>query len=272
MSRFRKPLRPMPNRSMSLWRGCLFAFCAGWEKGFWADGSQSDAAIEDQRRGRGIWVGSLDDSNYASLDMGRVLDEGLSDDRIGWADTLNRYDNPNGFMSAAVLTRPDTIQNSEQAVFSKQDGPVPNSGWGITVSFGADPNPNGWHFQINDGAVREFSVANTQSASRSDILVMTYDRSNLIGFQNGARIGSVAASGLITQNNNDLRLFGDAVQPNYQGRVGMAALWNRPLTASEVARLQTDPYVMWRTDLHKEFMFGNVGGARSYQTFFLNFG
>jgi hypothetical protein len=217
-------------------------------------------------KGQGVWVGSLDDNNYIELDMGRSLDEGLSDDKIEWADIQGYYDST--LVSAVVLFRPDSIQNSEQPLINKQDGPAPNSGWGITVSFGGDPSPNGYHFQINDGAVREFSVANVQSTSRSDVLCMTYDRVTLKGFQNGVLIGSLGATGAITLNNDPVALFGDGVQPNLQGSIGMAAAWNRPLSNAEVERLYADPYIMWRNDLHKEFMFGPgrapVGGLGTY--------
>jgi hypothetical protein len=266
MSRFRKMPLPAPNRADSLWRGCIFAYCAGWEKGFKAGGSLQTACLENQLKGQGTWIGSLDENNYQEMEMGRVLDEGLSDDRMNFTDNNNKYDSTQ--VSAFVLTRPETIQNSEQTPFNKQDGPVPNSGWGITVSFGGDPQPNGWHFQLNDGAVREFSVANLQSTSRVDALVLTYDRVNLKGFVNGAIVGSVGATGPITLNNSSIALYGDGVQPNYQGHIGAAVAWNRPLSNAEVERLYADPYIMWRNDLHKEFMFGPgrapVGGLGTY--------
>jgi hypothetical protein len=48
--------------------------------------------------------------------------------------------------------------------------------------------------------------------------------------------------------------------PILAAKVAMAGLWGRPLTHSEIARLNTNPYVMWLgRDEPKSNAFGNLG-------------
>lgn len=272
MSRYRKPALPRPNRADALWRECLFAYAAGWEKGWYPSGPQFfSPAREDGGFTQGEWVGSIDANNYVVSEMGRSVDEGLSNDRVRWDDIRGRYDSTR--VTAVVAIKPDVLHNDGRYFFHKYD--AVDSGWNIMSSEAADPNPNGYRFVIADGAGSfGFSVANTQDTSRFDIIAMTYDQQNLKGFKNAQLIGQQALTFPIALNDIAIHLFGDGFTANAEATVGMCAVWSRPLQQQELARIYADPYIMWRNSLHKEFMFGPggqgvpVGGISTY---FLSF-
>lgn len=253
MSCFRKMPLPYPNRADSLWRHCMFAYAAGWEVGFRADGSlQSAGGYEHASAQRPVWVGSLDDGNYENIDMGRVLNAGgASTDQITFNDTVNLYDTV-GPVSAAVLWRPQAINNAEGGIITKYPDATPPSGWGMAASI---PAGSGYIWGLNNGAVQEFQVNGLQTTAESNLLALTYDRVNLLGYYKGILRGSVATTAAISNNNNSIALFGDGANNRFDGWIGMAAAWRRKLSPQEVERLTADPFIMWRSDLHKEFMF-----------------
>jgi hypothetical protein len=264
----RKPVRPRPNRSSSLWRGCLFACAAGWNKGW--DDTDGSTTPEDQRQTPAVLQGSRG-GTHTIIDAGRALASGVSLDPINWATILNSYQSTNGYISAAVLFRLNATgaSGTGRAIFSKSVD-YGFSGWRIQVE-GADR----FRFEIGFGGGKDnVDWITTQSLTRSFMVVGTYDREALRIYGDGAlRGGPKTLAGSLSDSSADVRLFAPSTDGTpANANVAMVAAWNRALTPSDVARLYSDPYTMWRTDLHKEFMFGNVGGARTYQTFFLNFG
>lgn len=281
MSNYRKQPRPMPNRASGLWSKCVFAHAAGWSKGFRSDGSLQDCSVEDQRRGVPTWTGSLDADNYVpgvslpGIDIGRSFrGGGASIDQISYADTLDRYDlqGTNRLFTAAVLVRPVAVQTDDRILFSKKANINPgDAGWGWGTGFGGS---NKYRFELSDGATEVFGdTIKAQNVNESVLLTATYNTTNLRLFVNGILENTIAGGGvLIGLNNEPVRFFGNSANGNYNAVVSMGAVWNRILADSEIAKLYTDPFFMWRTDLHKEFMFGNVGGGTRFQTFFLNFG
>jgi hypothetical protein len=279
--RLQKPGLPVLNRNRSLYQGLQFAICAGWQHGFQGDGGLGDAARDDVKQQRGIWIGSLDSDNYPWPIAGSTLHQqsqaggaqwnagGGSVDRLGYTDTADMFDLPNGQVSACILFQPEAVLNNEEAAWSKQSGPAPNDGWGITASatLSGDPNPNGWHVQVNNGAIIEISAANTQDTTRLQLVTLTFDRTTINQFIDGAFTAtSSGAAGNIVNNNNDLRAFGDAVQPNFDGYMAAAMVWTRQLSQVEISELVADPYMIWKASLLEYAAYTEFGGA-GYQTY-----
>lgn len=263
----RKQVRPAPNRADSLWRGCLYACAAGWNKG-WTE-TDGSTTFEDQRRTKGVLQGSRS-GTHTIIDAGRALASGVSLDAINWATILSSYQSTNGFLSAAVLFKLNVIgtAGTARALFSKS-ADFGSSGWRIHVD-GTDR----FRLEIGLGGFKiNADWLTTQVTTRSYMVVGTYDRSALRIYGDGSLRGTNSTAGSLSDDSANVRFFSpstDATLAN--ANIAMAAIWNRPLGQGEVSRLYSDPYIMWRNYLHKEFMFGDVGGARSYQTFFLNFG
>jgi hypothetical protein len=265
----RKPVRPAPNRSVGLWSRCLYACAAGWNKG-WSD-NDGATTFEDQTKMKGVLQGSRG-STHVIIDAGRALDAGSSVNNINWNAPLSRYNLSLGF-SAAALVRPDstTAPASDLAIFSKRNSTDNTSGgWHLGIEDGS----NTFEVEISDGV--SGSRANSLIApetTRSRLIVATYDRSNLRIYIDGILRATEATSLTVGNNSEPIRLFGFAGNVGvFDGSASVAVLWNRPLSQGEISKLWSDPYIMWKTELHKEFMFGLAGGGARFQTFFLNFG
>jgi hypothetical protein len=220
---------------------------------------------------KGVLQGSRG-STHVIIDAGRALAAGTSDDNINWNAPLSRYNLLFGF-SAAALIRPDsaTAPASDLAIFSKRNSSATaSSGWQIGIENGT----NTFDVEISDGASE--AGANSLVAvetTKSRLIVVTYDRSNLRIYVDGILRATTATSVAVGNNSEPIRLFGFAGSTNvFDGSASVAALWNRPLSQGEISKLWSDPYIMWKTELHKEFMLGLAGGGARFQTFFLNFG
>jgi hypothetical protein len=254
MPRFRQiPLKPRLNRGKGLFRHCIFAYRAGWDKGFHNGGIGTDStAAREQVWGTPLnFAGSVDPTNYPTEDMGRSLDEGPGASSIiaSIPNVQSHYTVTQGF-TAAILMRPSFIFNNEELVFGWLDNVVPNQGWGINASFTGDANPNGYHFQINNGAPLEFSAANLQNTALSALLIIRYNPfgpNKLEGWFDGKLVGSIGGTGGITNWTGAVRLFGEGAQPNFCLGTSMAAIWNIPLPDSSLDLLHSDPYALWRS-------------------------
>lgn len=248
----RKMERPTPRRALSLWRGCLFAIAAGWNRGWNETGGQT--TYDDQTGTKGVLQGSRAGTHIIN-DEGRALASGVSDDAIRWQGLTGRWaiGATQGF-SAAVLTRPKNIPGaSDVVVFSKRAG-IANidGGW----SLGIENSSTVWECEISDGATEiQVQATTVPITTRSDMIVVTYDRQNARIFVNNRLENTVAATISVSNAEIDINLFNtDVTDTQYGGAANMAALWNRPLSRQEISMLQTDPYRMWRPARSANFL------------------
>lgn len=270
-----KMQRPMPYRADSLWRRCLFAtplYTYGYALGGLLADNDSVAGI------RGVWVVQpTDASHFPRLSSGRAYstDTALTlGVRPGWsAAGDNRY-SVTADWTTAVLVQPYVLSALPTTVFYKRRATpyaAANAGWTWANDVG-----NVWRITVCDG-VAECTALSVAAAvvGRSDLLVATWTASTnaLRLYMNGQLVATtVVALGSInpavTQNIN---LLGISAAGNliYNGAVGMAAEWSRVLSFGEIARLQADPFAMWRLPADPEGIDGEVG--LSPQTFFLAF-
>lgn len=250
----RKPERPTPYRASSLWRGCLWAIAAGWNRGWNEPGGQT--TYDDQRLTRGILQGSRP-GTHVIIDAGRALASGISDDRIDWSDIANGYNGINGQVSVAVLFRVTTVPNSNRRIICKRfSGGNAEPGWDLFTDFTLG---NVISFEFSDG-VDEDRVSTTTAAAadttQTFLCVATHDRTRAAIWLNGIREAVNAAPARIPANNNQpIDLFSN---PNndtrLDGDIAMAAVWNRALSDGEILQLNTDPYTMWRPRRRLEFL------------------
>lgn len=241
----RKPVRPTPVRSRSLWRQCVFASAVGWNKG-WTEPS-GQTTYDDQKNIKGVLQGSRP-GTHTIIDAGRALASGVSNDPIIWTPVLSGYDaGPNGF-SVACVVKPATVPAAlSLAIFSKRvDVGGANAGWSLI----ADNAPFQYVGAIASGGVAANVASQTApSIDRSDMLVMTYDRVTLKLFVNGKLEDTQATAIAVGTNASAVALFNfnpTIAARQFDGDVSMAAIWNRELLTAEISQLYSDPYIMWK--------------------------
>ena len=251
MPKYQKPPLPVPNRRDSLWRGCLHAYAAGWEKGF-RDVSLETAAVSDVKKTVGTWSAQPDDGNYSTGIGGRLVSSSTLAGiikRLTWPNTSGRFNVAAGF-SCAVLVRLNVLPlvGSAMSAYSQAvDGnnfsfvvDIFNPGVPIWVVVGMTVPP----VQVGIGSTTAPLVG------RTDLIVGVHDLATLKIYVNGNQEGSIAyATPIQTLPATPIGLSqldfagpGNGLDADY----GMCAFWNRPLANSEINRLTADPYRMWR--------------------------
>lgn len=262
----RKPVRPTPNRAHPLWRGCLFAVASGWNKG-WRE-NDGATTFEDQTRQRGILQGSRP-GTHKVIDAGRALADGVSGDTINWAAPLGRYDTlTNRGFTIAMLTRPDNADPGSDAIFfaKRANTSGGTSGWHLGIQSGS----NVWECEYSDGFEVSLQGTTAASNSRTDLVACTFDRAALGGLMkiyiNGILENTRNTTTAVGNTTQPIRLFGGSTASG-EGSNTMAAFWDRPQPATAIARLHTDPYIMWKP-LNKDFMFGPGALESTYNTYF----
>lgn len=280
MSRFRKDLGATValNRADGLFRGLAFACLAGQGKGFASGG------IEPYRdnvyRQQGTWSGSFGPDNYGVINGGRALRGGTpSVDDIAFnmnASLAGSVDAPvfgAGFTLMALF-QPTSATGTDDGFFGRKATNVSGAGgfWLGTGLFGTR-----FMLEIANGGASEAHLQSTTSwvVGQTYLVVGSWDSVNMRIYVNGV-LENTLVPGFTPINAPSTEGFkyfnGDGTTRNNDGFIPVAAYWKRALTPGEVNRLNSDPYIVWRNSLHKEFMFGNVGGSKRFQTFFLNFG
>jgi hypothetical protein len=251
-----KPELAAPNRANSLWRRCLHAYLAGWDRGFVSGGLQT-AAREDGFRTAGTWQGTPLATDYAAIDAGRILRiVGTAGTRLNWPDTGNRFDISNSRMSIAIVVRPGEVPGVgvSSFIYSKAASFVDN-GWIFFTALQGGNHKWYWHAAGAGGGPAAISTT-IPSVGRTDVIVGTYDQVNLKIYVNGALEAVTANVAAVVNNNADVSISqtGD-ITTHIRCDVGMCAMWDRVLSDAEIARINSDPYSMWRP-AHKDFMFG----------------
>jgi len=274
MSKWTKPEHPVPNRTDPLWDQCLFAFAVGGNPGARVSTPNLFVAKDDQRESRGSFSSSVQ-GHFVISDPGRSLDTlGAGADIFDWADVGGRYAISRGFTAAVVvkpLTTPTLAGLLYVNVWAKLGADFLNKSWSIDYqgNTGDLPAP-GWRFTVNSTAAVEVTIPATTAPSiaRTDLIIGVYDRVNQDIWINGRREGRIANTLAVFNNStytlNIRRAVLGATAPNF--RISMIALWNRPLVASEIARLSSDPYMMWKSNEDIEAL-GFVAPAPAGQAF-----
>jgi len=255
--RYLKPARPFPFRAHPLWRGCVWATPVGYGRGFRASNGNL-ATVEDRFKGRGDIQASPDPGNFAVQDMGRVLaNEGASKDKIVWTNTASRYDPGGDTMSAAVLFRTAEVNSGQgKAILSMagvDDMFTTSYTFQILINdFGG--NNDFYEFRLRIAGNKVITSAVTATTTQTDMLVATYDGSNMRLYVNGVQVASMAQTGTPTQSGFQVRIFGQTSNDSVRlsGYVGMAAIWNRVLSIRERRLLLQDPYLMWKSQFNPE--------------------
>lgn len=273
MAKWIKPVRPTPNRADSLWRGCLFALAVGWPRGARGPIPGTLAETDDQNRSRGNFLSSIESSHWDITDAGWMLDsDGASDERFTWTDIGGRLAITHSF-TAAVLTRPSAVDLGGSAfsgVFAKVLGNTISTdrSWIINQdSTGAVAN--NWRGQFRDVGLVDHVVDSgvVPSTTRTDMIILRYDRTagSLQIWINGILRGSLAVSAAVQNNSAFLLSVARPQVSESEWKVGMLGLWERAITNSEIMRLMSDPFRMWKRSAQL------LAPAAGVQTFFLSF-
>lgn len=235
--------RPAPNRADSLWRQCLFAFAGGWFKGTGADGF---GIFDNVTGGRGIF-GAVNTKPHVH-DVGWMLDASIQTGgrtTLSFAAPAGRYNIPRA-MSVAVCAYQRTADlvgfNTRLCRKRLNTG---SAGWDVHI----DQLTGRWRFECGDGAT-EATVGNyVRTLTENDVLVFTYDRTNLRSYHNGLLDDTVAAAVAVGDNTEPLLVFPPLLTGEIQDAdISLLAVWSRVLAPSEIGRLWADPYVMWHGD------------------------
>lgn len=237
-------------------RGCLFACCAGWVKGFIQSTNKGDTDDINGMQARGLWLNGGGNLQYQRWWGGYGIDNGdgvTSDSPLDFADTGTRYDIPNDAgWSAAIHIRPDLpVSDTTIPFFKRRAQPygATEAGWSFTGGPG-----NTYQVRICNG-VTQATVTSTTTMDpagiRMDLLVATYDQANLRLFVNGALEATTAATLRVGNVAGEFIKFDGlgtaaAGQPTFPGYIDMGMVWKRPLARSEVSQLYSDPFFAWR--------------------------
>ena len=261
------------NRASPLITGCLFAAMPGHQRGF-------------EPTGKEVWrdnisrvVGHIDGSTSGTTQFdlpGWSADAGNSQDLQEIDDIATLWDFPNGGMSAAVLVKvEDDPQNA--GFFGKRTGlGSGNQGWMIQVVNGS----NTFRFELSDGSGQssvDFGSYSPGANADWQLIVCTLDASNKEA--NCYVDGVLDATGTLsygadeTNNNESIKLFGDDNGANDQieGKISMAAFWDRELSPQEVQLLARDPFTMWRHHSSDDDFFLGKAVESGGGTYFLAF-
>lgn len=249
-----KPRRPSPNRADSLWRGVLHANAP------WVWGSRADDHLgeyDDISGTRAPWANSglADASAFLDENYGRSIQQGNPSANAVPKWPLNgstRYDVTSGGFSFATLVRPNSLTTEALPIYKRRSTPYnnTNAGWGFF------PTTSGANYRasICDGTTQVEVVSNSpMDTTQPTLLVAVYDNSNVLSlYVNGILEDQSPPTALVAANINDpaqtLNMLGvgSVGTHEFPGSIGLGVLWNRPLSASDIRRLYTDPFIMWR--------------------------
>lgn len=253
----------------SLWRACVFAHPVGWAKGF-RDSNGNMSSQEDQQLERGDIIASPDSNKFAVQDMGRSISNiGGSADKFVWPNIASRYDPGGDTMSAAVLFRPNELNHGQsKTILSMSDDDAvftPSYTFQIRINDFA-PQVNEYEFALRIAGNKTLLSGVSAIATRTDMLVCTYDGANMRIYYDGVEVASKAQTGTPTQSGFEVRIFGQTSNDStrLRGYVGMAAIWSRVITLNEIKRLHADPYQMWKGLEAEE----GQAGAEQVNTYF----
>jgi hypothetical protein len=261
-----KQALPTANQARGLWRMLNIAAAPGWEKGFTDTQNQACPRVPGAGQfgtpavpiaGRAFWEVGANAGCYPSPfeNYGRqvyksdIVSGSYRFTNLQTFPPIISYETVFGF-TVAILWRPRAVTAADDPIVVRRVSPfgVANAGWSLHTIAG-----NVYQFRISDGAVQA-SVASTttQNTERVDLLVATYDRSNLRFFVNGVLEATTAATLTVGNVNRSIRIYGAS---SADGTAGMMAMWNRALARSEVSQLYSDPFFIWRPNEDDEADF-----------------
>lgn len=258
---------PVLQRSSSIFRGLVFASRTGWERGF--RNSPVEGSIDNISKTRGIWNSALSTNYELSIDGGCV-DSG---------------DSPPGFTYEAwgLGGRVTFGQAASVAFFGLRhgEGTAPEIGMafglkegyfvpGPGISIVEGDSANNWGMNVRDaGGTEEFVFSSSNSISGTiQTVVGTWSAGNGLRLYIDGELRGTAATAITTMGTPSNAY---AMYRGFDGECNAGLAWNRELSAEEVANFHTDPFRLWRSTLHNEFMFGPGMVPGPLLTYFLSF-
>jgi hypothetical protein len=267
MPRRLAPFWPVLQRGNPLAR-CLKHAMIAIDRGYRFDAASDDFLTRDPVTGRNGRPANGAAFLYETTDNGRAIRNSVAGTQIlKWDDVNNEFDTTRG-ITWMVVTKPLSVDQPGVAVlYSKRDtSGGAAAGWELQTT--SAPSPDTYFSTVANGAVSsDVSSVSGLSLTRSDVVVSRADPERLEHaiWVNGVKENSVVM--VIVPGNNaiDLRVFN-----TYEGFINMVALWDRPLSDSEIRLLYTDPYRLWRPQRWYRMTEGKAP-AVARNSFFLSF-
>lgn len=238
-----QPFRPVLQRGNPLARRLKHAMIA-IDRGYRFDAAADDFLARDAVTGRSGRVANGGGYNYETTPNGRAIRNSVAGTEIlKWSDVNNEFDTTRG-ITWMVVTIPLSVDQPGVAVlYSKRDTSVGiAAGWEFQTT--SAPSPDTYFSTVANGAVSsDVSSVSGLSLTRSDVVISRADPERLEHaiWVNGVKENTVVMAIVPGNNAIDLRVFN-----TYEGFLNMVAMWDRPLSDSEIRLLYTDPYRLWR--------------------------
>jgi hypothetical protein len=140
-------------------------------------------------------------------------------------------------MTLSAWVRPTALQTWPTLILKERPGDLSYALYANT------PNPGpGGYLRTSDGFFQVEGGGGLALGAWSHVAV-TYDGTFIRTYVNGVQVGSAGASGAIFASNNPLRIGGNTVWPDefYNGAIDEVRVYNRPLSAAEIATDMATP-------------------------------
>ncbi len=96
--------------------------------------------------------------------------------------------------------------------------------------------------------------------------VATYDGANMYAYVDAIQVASTGKTGNIQSSNQNFRIGGrhtDSMGEYFAGKIAMAMVWTRALSAAEIRALYVNPYMMFHAPVNP-VIFADFGAPPSY--------
>jgi hypothetical protein len=249
-----KPILAKLNANHPLASQMLFGLCSGWDRAYRL--SPGNLVTKESRRQiPGIIVNTIPPTVYDTIDAGWAL--------CSSSDSWFHYEIDQGVgvfisgapFSCATLVRPlvvPAIGGTNRRIFQKRlDGAPSSAGFDMFLDAFTFLS---WSFEWSDGTAEQTLRSTTvPSTGRTDLVVGTLDpvTSTARIYVNGV-LENQSVLTVIPSNPTGLPIkvcggVGPVGNAGGDNCSAMAALWQRALNPREVAFLNADPYLLWRT-------------------------
>lgn len=230
------------SRSEPLCRGLLFATVLN-SPGH--DSALLSSTIDSVYRSRPTWQATPASNAYGVLDAGRFANgRAVVSAYLNYPSPAPRYD-VTVDCSVFMVVRPSTLSPAQARRILRKRTSAGGPGYLMAMTTG-----NLWNLQISDGTgVPSVTTTTTASTGRTDTICGTYKSASTLNiYCNGALEATASTSTVCAASSDNLLLFGTRTTPldGWDGSIFMAAVWNRVLPNQSVARLHSDPFLLWR--------------------------
>lgn len=170
-------------------------------------------------------------------------------------------------VTAAAWVKASSLANTYSTVISRTDSSVPQSYYTLLVK---STGKLAFYVWGNADINYDGTGANTISVDNWYHLALTYDSSaGLKGYFNGFLDGSAAANGVLTSKSVTATVGKDTNTAGriWNGLIDFPAIWNRALSAAEVAWLYAEPFAFMQQWAPKRAFFGPAAAAPAVGAF-----